>query len=89
MVQEDIEYIPCIDGTLAHHWDIEASKGSLSTGICRKCKAEKKFTNSDPVGRGWKGVTQKSYENVVVDKEPLEAKKDMSKTHRDIQIKIT
>ena len=36
----------CIDGTLAHHWEIQPSNGATSKGTCKKCKEIRKFSNS-------------------------------------------
>ena len=43
----------CVDGTQAHHWDIEASHGSLSNGSCRKCGSVQKFSNSIVTVSSW------------------------------------
>ena len=44
----------CIDGTLAHHWEIEPSNGATSKGTCRKCKQIKRFANSVGALTSWK-----------------------------------
>ena len=37
---------PCIDGTRAHHWKIEAPNGEMSRGVCARCHIEHWFYNS-------------------------------------------
>jgi len=44
----------CIDGTLAHHWEIEPSNGATSKGTCKKCKVTLKFSNSIGALTSWK-----------------------------------
>jgi len=46
MTENEEQVMVCVDNTLAHHWDIEPSKGTISIGTCRKCNQVKKFTNS-------------------------------------------
>jgi len=46
--------LDCIDGTLAHHWEIEPSNGKYSTGTCKKCNEIKKFSNSVGALTSWK-----------------------------------
>ena len=36
----------CVDGTLAHYWQIETPDGPKSPGVCSKCKAQSTFENS-------------------------------------------
>ena len=53
----------CIDGTLAHRWNIEAPNGTPHLhGVCRRCEATKVFLASvefwdtdRPVGRAGEG----------------------------------
>jgi len=49
----------CIDGTMAHYWDIESSNGSMSNGTCRKCNQIKKFHNSIGSITTWREAGQK------------------------------
>ena len=60
---EEIEQvvIVCIDGTLAHHWDIDSSNGTMSNGTCRKCSKIKKFLNSTPTTKSWRDTGEKYY----------------------------
>jgi hypothetical protein len=46
--------VECIDGTLAHHWEIKPSNGATSSGTCKKCKQTQKFSNSIGAVTSWK-----------------------------------
>ena len=48
----------CVDGTLAHHWLIEPSKGKVSIGTCRKCNQIRKFSNSVGAITSWRTAGQ-------------------------------
>lgn len=51
----------CIDGTQAHYWEIEPSKGHISMGTCNKCKQVKKFTNSMNKVVNWRIAGKEGY----------------------------
>ena len=51
----------CIDGTQAHHWDIETSKGSMSNGTCRKCGRISTFQNYVSIVSAWKEASEKGF----------------------------
>ena len=55
----------CIDGTLAHHWMIEPSRGSTSNGTCKKCKVTLKFSNSIGALTSWREAGQQFKKNRV------------------------
>jgi len=57
--------VECIDGTPAHHWDIEPSKSATSTGKCRKCGGIQKFHNSIGAVTTWKEAGQQFKKNRV------------------------
>jgi len=61
--------VECIDGTQAHHWDIEPSQGSTSTGTCNKCNQVKKFTNSIMGIMNWRTRGEQGYSNKVAGKD--------------------
>jgi hypothetical protein len=58
-VEEQV--IVCIDGTLAHYWDIDSSNGTMSKGTCRKCSKIKRFKNSTPISNSWRERGEKHY----------------------------
>jgi len=55
--------VECIDGTQAHHWEIEPSNGSTSKGTCRKCKQVQKFHNSIGALTSWHEAGQRFKKN--------------------------
>ena len=59
----------CIDGTQAHYWIIESSKGSISKGTCNKCNQVKKFTNSISAVTSWGTNSKQTYSNKMVGKD--------------------
>ena len=54
----------CIDGTLAHYWEIEPSNGSTSKGKCKKCGGTQRFHNSIGAVTSWKEAGQQFQKKV-------------------------
>ena len=53
----------CIDGTQAHYWMIEPSKGSTSCGTCNRCNETRKFHNSIEAITAWKDQGDQAIKN--------------------------